>query len=119
MLVSGKLELSKPHDTDNNLFEARPFNDFEELASPRLLSSHLCRGLMPKSIFEQGNKVVVLMRNPRDTAVSMYRLYHGHPIMQYSGTWNGYYHLFVKGKGWFVLFIRDEPFNICWEGLRN
>lgn len=49
-----------------------PLAQLEELASPRLLSTHLPVTLLPPSVSGLGCRVVYLCRNPKDVLVSMW-----------------------------------------------
>ncbi|CAM0884409.1 unnamed protein product [Alopecurus aequalis] len=49
-----------------------PLTELEELASPRLLSTHLPVKLLPPSVSGIGCRIVYLCRNPKDVLVSMW-----------------------------------------------
>lgn len=46
-------------------------NELDKLQSPRILNTHLMPSGLPPAIFN-GSKMVVPIRNPKDTAVSMF-----------------------------------------------
>lgn len=100
MLVTDELRLSPRFHKETCQFEFGSPDSFEKKPSPRMINGHFRHGLMPPSVIQQNNKVVVVMRNPKDVAVSCYHLYKNHPLVKYNGTWDGYFQLFMEGKGW-------------------
>lgn len=63
----------------------------------RVFKTHAPRELLPCSRFR--GKIIVVVRNPKDAAVSMYTHYLGLPAFQYTGDWNHFFdELFVEGK---------------------
>lgn len=46
--------------------------ELDALKSPRVLHTHMIPQLLPKDAFKGGPKIVLLFRNPKDTAVSLY-----------------------------------------------
>jgi len=51
--------------------ETQTYSALDDLPSPRVLSTHLMPTGLPSSLFNN-SKVVVPIRNPKDTAVSLY-----------------------------------------------
>ncbi|XP_035682570.1 sulfotransferase family cytosolic 1B member 1-like [Branchiostoma floridae] len=94
-----------------------------DMPSPRLVVTHLPIELAPKGISKPQNKVKILvpMRNPKDTAVSLYHF--GNKIFKLMGLkddipWEGFAQKFTNGKvpygpfedhvlGWWKM--RDDP----------
>ncbi|XP_076365592.1 sulfotransferase 1B1-like isoform X2 [Tachypleus tridentatus] len=109
-----------------------------KLRSPRLMATHLPFDLIPKQLQEAKCKVIYVMRNPKDNAVSCY---HHHQIStflgNYTGSWNDFLTLFLQGHlvygSWFdhvlsywkyhqqhpdkVLFISYEELKVDLEGM--
>ena len=46
--------------------------DFDQLPSPRILNNHQEFSNQPKDMFKKDTKVILVYRNPKDVAVSMY-----------------------------------------------
>ncbi|XP_019632275.1 PREDICTED: sulfotransferase 1C4-like [Branchiostoma belcheri] len=83
----------------------------KDAPSPRIIHTHLQRHLAPKTVANPTGKikVIVVMRNPKDTAVSLYH-YNKKMVETYGGcdaikkrleSWEGYAEVFLKGKGIF------------------
>lgn len=72
MLIKGNTEYTK--ETKEFFFlEAIPDLDVvHNLPSPRPLNTHLPYRWLPKQLTEKGGKIINVIRNPKDVAVSMY-----------------------------------------------
>ncbi|XP_070206119.1 sulfotransferase 6B1-like [Littorina saxatilis] len=71
MLTKGKAE----HDCrpkEMVMLEFNPMEDFESVPSPRVINSHLFPRHLPKEVVTKRSRVVNVIRNPKDAAVSMY-----------------------------------------------
>ena len=66
--------------------------------SPRLLMTHL----YPRHLSEDykvNAKFILLLRNPKDTAVSMYHHLCKDSQQNFTATWDDFIDLFAKGQG--------------------
>ncbi|XP_062599950.1 sulfotransferase 1B1-like [Saccostrea cucullata] len=72
MLLKGKAEYAK--ETKEYLFlEAIPdMSVVHNLASPRPLNTHIPYRYLPKQHVQNGGKIIHIIRNPKDVAVSLY-----------------------------------------------
>ncbi|XP_076438737.1 sulfotransferase 1B1-like [Babylonia areolata] len=84
--------------------------ELDQLASPRVLNTHMPFSRLPTQVFEKKTKVVYLLRNPKDVAVSMHNHMRDWTAMGYPGSWPDFLQLFlytgVWGNIWFDL-VRD------------
>ncbi|KAL7987602.1 hypothetical protein Chor_006521 [Crotalus horridus] len=70
----------------------------EKMPSRRIIKTHLSPQKLPKSIFEKKAKMLVLFRNPKDTAVSFFHFAKGIKISPEQKTWDEFFENFVTGK---------------------
>ncbi|XP_035682571.1 sulfotransferase family cytosolic 1B member 1-like [Branchiostoma floridae] len=117
LIDAGPLEIRTPTATQPGYLTQA------NMPSPRFVVTHLPIELAPKGISKPQNKVKILvpMRNPKDTAVSLYHF--GKKILKLMGVtddvqWEEFAHNFTKGKvaygpfedhvlGWWQM--RDDP----------
>lgn len=72
MLIKGNTEYTK-EVKEFFFLEAIPDLDVvHNLPSPRPLNTHLPYRWLPKQLTEKGGKIIHVIRNPKDVAVSMY-----------------------------------------------
>ncbi|XP_052769905.1 alcohol sulfotransferase-like [Mya arenaria] len=98
MLLKGKPEMAEALDKVGNMMEASSIEKMDELASPRILNSHLQWQLLPKYISENKIKVVIVIRNPKDCAVSYYYHFKGMKDFAYDGQFKYFLEWFLEGK---------------------
>ncbi|XP_053565239.1 sulfotransferase 6B1 [Bombina bombina] len=88
------------------------FEKLKQEYSPRLLSTHLHYDAIPKTIFEKGVKIVVVIRNPKDTAVSFFHFYNNSPLYPSYNSWDTFFQDFVSGKvAWGSYFDQMVAWN--------
>ncbi len=108
--------LTTPGDVEQNMFSKSPYqavpfleitrdghtrliDQVESMSSPRMIKSHLPYSFLKKPISDKKIKVIVVMRNPKDTLVSFYHFYRMNAAYgTYSGTWDGFFEMFMAGK---------------------
>lgn len=78
----------------------------QDMPRPRFIKSHLPLALLPTQLFEKKSKVILILRDPRDTAVSY--LHHCRLLMGYFGTAEKFYEAFLEG---------DVPYGSYWHYL--
>ncbi|KAM5165229.1 sulfotransferase 6B1-like [Mantella aurantiaca] len=71
---------------------------FKEQASPRITSSHLKLRMIPKSFFEKKAKILMVIRNPKDAAVSFFNFYKNMPALPTYESWNLFFKDFMHGN---------------------
>ncbi|XP_015686403.2 sulfotransferase 6B1-like, partial [Protobothrops mucrosquamatus] len=70
----------------------------ENMPSRRIIKTHLSPQKLPKSIFEKKAKMLVLFRNPKDTAVSFFHFSKRVKISPEQETWDEFFDKFITGK---------------------
>ncbi|NXM52685.1 ST6B1 Sulfotransferase, partial [Illadopsis cleaveri] len=70
----------------------------KQLPSRRIIVTHLRPDVLPPSIFQSKAKILVLVRNPKDTAVSYYHFYNNLPLLPSYDSWDEYFADFMNGK---------------------
>ncbi|NWH75991.1 ST6B1 Sulfotransferase, partial [Piaya cayana] len=70
----------------------------KKLPSRRIIQTHLPPHLLPPSILQSKAKILVLVRNPKDTAVSFYHFYNNMPVLPSFTSWDEYFTAFMNGK---------------------
>ncbi|ESP02864.1 hypothetical protein LOTGIDRAFT_156815 [Lottia gigantea] len=62
---------------EKQMIEFLQKGDLDKEPSPRVLNTHLYPSLLPKQLLEKKTKLVYLIWNPKDTAVSLYFHFYG------------------------------------------
>nr|XP_056709940.1 sulfotransferase 6B1-like [Euleptes europaea] len=76
------------------------FKRMKKLPSRRIIITHLSPHLLPTSVFKNKAKILVLIRNPKDTLVSYFHFKNKVGFFPPSG-WDDYFTSFMDGKvGW-------------------
>ena len=83
-----------------------PLADFTSMKTPRLIKTHLPSQFFQQAIEDAKVKVVVMVRDPRDMLVSLYRMYTSDPgYVKYKGSWEEFFEIFkakqLFGGDWF------------------
>ncbi|XP_006018489.1 sulfotransferase 6B1-like [Alligator sinensis] len=74
------------------------FQKIKDSSSPRVFYTHLHYDNIPKSVFEKKAKIVVVFRNPKDTAVSYYHFYNNNPVLPTMSSWDEFFQKFISGE---------------------
>lgn len=112
MLLVGKTEFMS-YSKDQIMFEFVDQHVIDAKPSPRVINSHLPFRLVPESMLNPGNKIIHVMRNPKDVAVSCYNHHYSmHSLWKYDGNWAAYLQLFLQGQGTSSLLKVKEQNNI-------
>ncbi|XP_013384110.1 sulfotransferase family cytosolic 1B member 1 [Lingula anatina] len=102
--------------------------DLDNLAAPRIMWSHLHHDRLPRDMVNKHPKIVHIVRNPKDSAVSMYYFCKRLPFVKYDGEWDDFLEMFMDGKvlygSWFDYEAdwqqkETNVFNISYEQLRE
>ncbi|XP_078607573.1 sulfotransferase 6B1-like isoform X4 [Branchiostoma floridae x Branchiostoma japonicum] len=65
--------------------------------SPRVLATHVPVDFLPPGLLGSKAKIIVLMRNPKDTAVSMFHFSQKRPELPTPESWNSFAQQFLAG----------------------
>ncbi|MEE6475072.1 hypothetical protein FKM82_010607 [Ascaphus truei] len=74
------------------------FEKLKQESSPRVLATHLFYDDLPKSFFDKKVKMLLLIRNPKDTAVSLFHFYNNNPVLPPCSSWDTFFQDFMSGK---------------------
>ncbi|KAJ8604646.1 hypothetical protein CTAYLR_006519 [Chrysophaeum taylorii] len=69
-----------------------------DFSNRRCFKTHAPYHLLPCADGFSRGKIIVVVRNPKDAAASMYSHYLGLPQFRYSGPWDHFFDLFVNGN---------------------
>lgn len=74
---------------------------FDMMATPRVFNTHAPFIALPIAIKSGRNKckMVYILRNPKDLAVSYYHHLKAAKEFEYDGSFRGFLQLFIEGKG--------------------
>lgn len=64
--------------------------------SPRHIKWHHCSQLLPRRVVEEG-RIIYVMRNPKDTAVSWYHFQRMNTLYGFTGDFDAFFELFLRG----------------------
>uniref|UniRef100_A0A3P9LCR3 Sulfotransferase n=1 Tax=Oryzias latipes TaxID=8090 RepID=A0A3P9LCR3_ORYLA len=73
----------------------------EKMTSPRAMVSHLSYNLMPSSFHSSKAKVIYVMRNPKDVAVSSFYFHQMATFLEDPGTFDEFLDKFLEGRDFF------------------
>ncbi|XP_060586076.1 sulfotransferase 1A2-like [Ruditapes philippinarum] len=96
MVIKQTAEVSNANKL-REMIEAFPTEVVENLPSPRVLNTHLKIKYLPKDIIKKRLKMFLLLRNPKDVAVSLYHHLKGIKFYEYDGKFENFLRLFQSG----------------------
>ncbi|XP_032832491.1 sulfotransferase 6B1 [Petromyzon marinus] len=107
------------HQAHIPLIEFGPPSKLEGMSafpSPRVIASHMPRDRVPSSFFANKCKVVLVFREPKDTAVSFYHFYNNNPSLPGVDSWDKFYSMFMEGDvPWGVYLDYIKQWSNHWE----
>merc|ERR1711860_82973 len=80
--------------------------------SPRVLSTHVHIRYLPHDLKRKQIKTVLIVRNPKDTAVSYYNHVRGMKVYNYRGEWKDWLQPYLDGK---FEYGRYTDYLLEWE----
>ncbi|KAM4867405.1 sulfotransferase 6B1 [Thomomys bottae] len=78
--------------------DSEKYQRMKQFPSPRILTTHLHYDKLPGSIFKHKPKILVIFRNPKDTAVSFFHFHNDVPDIPSYASWAEFFRQFMKGQ---------------------
>lgn len=97
MLLTGHLE-GHPYNKMEAMLESKAAGALEDLPPPRLLNSHLPFDKLPPDLVKKKIKIIYVIRNYKDIAVSLYNFMRALKHYNYDGTWEDWLELHLDEK---------------------
>ncbi|XP_048842751.1 sulfotransferase 6B1-like [Brienomyrus brachyistius] len=83
---------------------------------PRILGTHLHPNNIPASFTAKRSKMLVVFRNPKDTAVSYYHFTCENPVLPQAKSWGDFYSKFMTGEvAWGSYFDHALAWEKCMD----
>ncbi|XP_013421060.1 sulfotransferase 1 family member D1-like [Lingula anatina] len=86
------------HYDEVKYLEACDQDVINNMPSPRILITHMPKRFVPYDAWKKNIKVIIVSRNPKDVAASFCAFKNACKLYEYSGTWDGFFPLFLEGK---------------------
>lgn len=97
------------------LVELTPFDNWPRAEITNIISSHLLPIRMPREHVEKRGKIIVVSRDPRDAAVSMFHHVRNHRKLNCPNiTWSHFIDCSLRGDGK-VAFKFCFHFSVCYD----
>ncbi|XP_078313949.1 sulfotransferase 1B1-like isoform X1 [Crassostrea virginica] len=113
MLIQKKAERI-PEIKETAMIEGLTEEKFHSLATPRVINTHVYFQHLPKDLFAKRCKIVYILRNPKDIAVSYYNHHKKLLMYEFDGPWDNYFQRFMQGNvdygSWFDYTLEMERF---------
>lgn len=105
---------------ETSMVEGVTMEMFDNVASPRVLNTHLPLRLLPKNLLKQNAKIIFVQRNPKDICVSFYNHHKKICEYEYDGKWENYTERFLKGLGKrYIIVLLSDLSTLCKYTLRK
>ncbi|XP_069134273.1 amine sulfotransferase-like [Argopecten irradians] len=103
-----------------NFLDYNEVDVLDKLPSPRLLASHMTFDRLPRQVREGKGKVLVISRNPKDVAVSLYAFLLKLTYSDFTGSWEGFLKFYREGTmmygSWFDTLFDWEKIEATYKG---
>lgn len=97
MLRRGKAEVVQKVGFEGFLDAFEDLDKLDQQDGPRLLETHMFPRHLSED-FKQKSKYIVMLRNPKDTAVSMYHMFRKSPLFPSDMSWEEFFEIFFKAE---------------------
>ncbi|KAJ0066813.1 hypothetical protein NL108_002866, partial [Boleophthalmus pectinirostris] len=96
-LASGVKQDSSRHPL-LEFFGPDGIKNLENAPSPRLVGFHMNADNIPATFYQNKTKMLVIFRNPKDTAVSYYHFFNNNPVLPSVKSWDSFFERFMSGE---------------------
>ncbi|XP_044133900.1 sulfotransferase 6B1-like [Bufo gargarizans] len=111
-LYSSKVSITSPIEFGN----VSKLEELSKITTKRIIPTHLNFNMLPADIKAKKCKAIYIIRNPKDTAVSLFHYYRDNPNLPTIEGWSTYFDMFLHGEvvcgSWFDHIL-------SWEENRN
>uniref|UniRef100_H0W9U7 Sulfotransferase n=1 Tax=Cavia porcellus TaxID=10141 RepID=H0W9U7_CAVPO len=94
-IPNARISLTSPIE----LGDVSKLEELKTYSERRVIPTHLSYDLLPVNIKQKQCKIIYIIRNPKDTAVSLFHYYRENPNLPYIETWAAFFELFLQGEG--------------------
>ncbi|VDI45767.1 Hypothetical predicted protein [Mytilus galloprovincialis] len=98
MLLRNTTELDNKSKMQSMLEAVEDLSVLEGVPSPRIMDTHCLFKYLPKQHKQKKVKIVHMIRNPKDVCVSYYYHCLKDVMINFDGTWEEFFELFMSGK---------------------
>nr|XP_013008502.1 sulfotransferase 6B1-like [Cavia porcellus] len=111
-IPNARISLTSPIE----LGDVSKLEELKTYSERRVIPTHLSYDLLPVNIKQKQCKIIYIIRNPKDTAVSLFHYYRENPNLPYIETWAAFFELFLQGE---VVYGSWFDHVLSWEEHRN
>lgn len=115
MLLRNTTELDNKSKMQSMLEAVEDLSVLEGVPSPRIMDTHCLFKYLPKQHKEKKVKIVHMIRNPKDVCVSYYYHCLKDMFINFDGTWEEFFELFMSGKREYFILLNVFVVNITFH----
>ncbi|CAK7299140.1 Sulfotransferase 6B1 [Vulpes lagopus] len=111
-IPNARMSLTSPIE----LGDISKFDELKMNSKRRVIPTHLSYNMLPVNIKQKQCKIIYIIRNPKDTAVSLFHYYRDNPNLPGIETWASFFDLFLRGD---VVYGSWFDHVLSWEEHKN
>ncbi|XP_007944988.1 sulfotransferase 6B1-like [Orycteropus afer afer] len=111
-IPNARITLTSPIE----LGDISKFEELKLVCKRRVIPTHLIYDMLPVTIKTKQCKIIYIVRNPKDTAVSLYHYYRDNPNLPCIDTWAAFLEKFLRGD---VVYGSWFDHLLSWEEHKN